>query len=139
MQMQGFGQQSLLTAAEEKVLSNAVQRLIALEAVQAEAVERLGRPVTEKEWMAECGQTSIHAFRKAIKVSFRSISTSPVIDRISWHSHVLNAYVYGCWDSLVVFQGKVIAFPRRISLQGICNVWRRAPLTCCALCPAGRQ
>ncbi|CAL8468031.1 g7570 [Coccomyxa elongata] len=65
--MQGFGQQSLLTAAEEKVLSNAVQRLIALEAVQAEAVERLGRPVSEKEWMAECGQTSIHAFRKAIK------------------------------------------------------------------------
>ena len=79
--MQGFGQQSLLTAAEEKVLSNAVQRLIALEAVQAEAVVRLGRPVTEKEWMAECGQTSIHAFRKAIKVSFPSIS--PVLGRIS--------------------------------------------------------
>jgi hypothetical protein len=67
-QMQGFGQQSLLTAAEEKVLSRAVQRLIALEAKQAEATERLQRPITEKEWAAECGQTSIHAFRKIIKV-----------------------------------------------------------------------
>ena len=67
-QMQGFGQQSLLTAAEEKVLSKAVQRLIAMEAKQTEATQRLGRPITEREWAAECGQSSIHAFRKAVKV-----------------------------------------------------------------------
>jgi hypothetical protein len=68
VQMQGFGSQNLLTADEEKVLSKAVQTLMSMEAKQAEATLRLGRPITEKEWAAECEFASIHAFRKAIKV-----------------------------------------------------------------------
>lgn len=66
--MQAVGQRRLLTKAEEKVLSEAVQRLIAIEAKQVEVTQRLQRLITEEEWAVDCGYTSINAFREIVNV-----------------------------------------------------------------------
>ena len=67
-QMQGFGQERLLTAGEEKVLSRRIQALIRAQEAQAAAAARLERSVTEKEWAAECGLGSVRELRKTLKV-----------------------------------------------------------------------
>ena len=67
-QMQGFGQERLLTAGEEKVLSRRIQALIRAQAAQAAAVARLERGITEREWAAECGLASVRELRKTLKV-----------------------------------------------------------------------
>lgn len=68
MQMEGFGNASLLTAVEEKKLGRQLQALLALEAVRNEAMNRLSRQISSAEWMALCEVTDAKAFKKTIKV-----------------------------------------------------------------------
>ena len=71
-QIQGFGSENLLTAAEERMLSRRVQTLIAAGEAQETAVQRLGRPISEAEWAAECGLEGVRELRKLLKVHARA-------------------------------------------------------------------
>ena len=82
--MQGFGQVPLLTAAEEKVLSRAVQALMRMEEAQVAMMKRTGEPVSEQDWADECEYGSLRDFRKALKVRFlppgrQQYNVSPVL------------------------------------------------------------
>jgi hypothetical protein len=75
--MQGFGQESLLTAAEEKTLARLVRTMLLMELKKEEAIERLQRGISEREWAAECNFSDLQSFRKALKVRRNSAVTVP--------------------------------------------------------------
>lgn len=68
LQLEGFGNAGLLTAAEEKKLGRQLQALISLEGRREEATARLGRQISTSEWMAECSITDAKVFKRTIKV-----------------------------------------------------------------------
>ena len=75
LQLEGFGNAGLLTAAEEKKLGRQLQALISLEGRREEATARLGRQISTSEWMAECSITDAKVFKRTVKAGTLLAST----------------------------------------------------------------